>query len=303
MLSNITNYLFGGYQNNDEADKDVHFQEVEEDDWTVVDTLGNKHDNDEDLIISSETYIALSPPYMKSENSQNSRPPVPEKSTSRRRSISCKRLVNRRCSTPLRELSPACVNSKALVPYVPRKESRSSSKSSLYGMEESWYITPPPCFVSGPYETKPSSLENLLIEQPGVTYLVGNVLPEHLTNAGIEFPSSDKHKLPPKHLSKQIKQKENIKTITKEKETPQQEEKRRQILEIHEQKKFINSCQSQINTAQKVEQKTPGQFSKRNQMERLNKVQYELSSRKKRQRRADLNKKHSGVNNNRKCCY
>lgn len=40
MLSNITNYLFGGYQNNDEADKDVHFQEVEEDDWTVVDTLG-----------------------------------------------------------------------------------------------------------------------------------------------------------------------------------------------------------------------------------------------------------------------
>lgn len=38
-------------------------------------------------------------------------------------------------------------------------------------------------------------------------------------------------------------------------------------------------------------------------MERLNKVQYELSSRKKRQRRADLNKKHSGVNNNRKCCY
>lgn len=58
---------------------------------------------------------------MKSENSQNSRPPVPEKSTSRRRSISCKRLVNRRCSTPLRELSPACVNSKALVPYVPRK--------------------------------------------------------------------------------------------------------------------------------------------------------------------------------------
>lgn len=82
--------------------------------------VGDKRDDDEDLIVSSETYLAMTPSYMKSEN-QNARPPVPEKSTSRRRSISCKRLVNRRCSTPLRELSPACVNSKAIVPYVSRK--------------------------------------------------------------------------------------------------------------------------------------------------------------------------------------
>lgn len=41
MLSNITNYLFGGYQSNAGAEKeDVHFQEVEEDDWTVIDALG-----------------------------------------------------------------------------------------------------------------------------------------------------------------------------------------------------------------------------------------------------------------------
>lgn len=70
--------------------------------------------------MSSQTYINLTASYLKTET-QNSRPPVPEKSSSRRRSISCKRLVNRRCSTPLRELSPACATSKALVPYVPKK--------------------------------------------------------------------------------------------------------------------------------------------------------------------------------------
>lgn len=119
-------------------------------------------------------------------------------------------------------------------------------------MEESWYITPPPCFVSGPYDTKPSSLENLLIEQPGVNFLNNNFTCKK-ANLRTEGKDSDQHKLPPKHLSKPIKQKENImKTVAKEKEPPQHEEKRRQLLEIHEQKKFINSCQSQIHTAQKV---------------------------------------------------
>lgn len=128
------------------------------------------------------------------------------------------------------------------------QESRSSSKSSLYNMEDSWCITPSPCFVSGPYETKPSSLENLLIEQPGLNFLNTNFSSQKTQNN-----VSDQHKLPPKHLSKQLKQKENImKNETKEKEQPQCEEKRRQLIEIHEQKKFINACQSQINTAQKV---------------------------------------------------
>lgn len=299
MLSNITNYLFGGNQNNENAEtENFNFHEVEEDDWMVIDKLADKHSHgSDDLIVSSELYVTQPTSYLKAEN-QHLRPPVPEKS-SRRRSISCKRLVNRRCSTPLRELSPACVNTKAIVPYVPHKESRSSSKSSLCGMEESWYITPPPCFVSGPYETKPSSLENLLIEQPGVSFLKSDQsdpLKQRLINnkdvGKIETP-----KLPPRNMKK-----EKV-TVIKEKENSQNEDKRRQLLEIHEQKKFINACQSQLNSSQKVEQKLPDQFCKRNQMERLNKVQYELSSRKKRQRRADLNKKHSGVNNNRKCCY
>lgn len=79
-----------------------------------------KDENEDDLIVSSQTYINLTASYLKAET-QNSRPPVPEKNNSRRRSISCKRLVNRHCSTPLRELSPAYANAKALVPYVSKK--------------------------------------------------------------------------------------------------------------------------------------------------------------------------------------
>lgn len=41
MLSNITNYLFGGNQNNENAEKEnFNFHEVEEDDWMVIDKLG-----------------------------------------------------------------------------------------------------------------------------------------------------------------------------------------------------------------------------------------------------------------------
>lgn len=41
MLSNITNYLFGGNQNNENAEtENFNFHEVEEDDWMVIDKLG-----------------------------------------------------------------------------------------------------------------------------------------------------------------------------------------------------------------------------------------------------------------------
>lgn len=115
-------------------------------------------------------------------------------------------------------------------------------------MEESWYITPPPCFVSGPYETKPSSLENLLIEQPGVSFLKSDQsdpLKQRLIN-NKDVEKIETPKLPPRNIKK-----EKV-TILKEKENSQNEEKRRQLLEIHEQKKFINACQSQLNSSQKV---------------------------------------------------
>ncbi|XP_057672868.1 uncharacterized protein LOC130904238 isoform X2 [Diorhabda carinulata] len=50
---------------------------------------------------------------------------------------------------------------------------RSSSTSSLLcasNMEESWFVTPPPCFTSqGPVHMETSPLENLLIEHPSMS--------------------------------------------------------------------------------------------------------------------------------------
>lgn len=56
----------------------------------------------------------------------------------------------------------------------PRVLTRSSSTSSLpcsgTGMEESWFVTPPPCFTSaGPIHMETSPLENLLIEHPSMS--------------------------------------------------------------------------------------------------------------------------------------
>lgn len=50
---------------------------------------------------------------------------------------------------------------------------RSSSTSSLpcpSNMDESWFVTPPPCFTStGPIQMRTSPLENLLIEHPSMS--------------------------------------------------------------------------------------------------------------------------------------
>lgn len=60
-----------------------------------------------------------------------------------------------------------------IVPLQPVPLTRCSSASSLpntYNMEESWFVTPPPCFTSsGPVVMRTSPLENLLIEHPSMS--------------------------------------------------------------------------------------------------------------------------------------
>lgn len=116
-------------------------------------------------------------------------------------------------------------------------------------MEESWYITPPPCFVSAPYETKPSSLENLLIEQPGPHFIGYVATIEKLRLLGDDKNHPTSEKCESKMTSKQ---KKSAKLTPKEKENSQTDDKRRMLLEVHEQRKMINTYQSQINSAQKV---------------------------------------------------
>lgn len=55
---------------------------------------------------------------------------------------------------------------------VPALLTRTNSTSSLprVSMEESWFLTPPPCFIStGPVHMETSPLENLLIEHPSMS--------------------------------------------------------------------------------------------------------------------------------------
>ncbi|RZC40601.1 DOR domain containing protein [Asbolus verrucosus] len=56
---------------------------------------------------------------------------------------------------------------------VPALLNRTNSTSSLpraSTMEESWFLTPPPCFIStGPVHMETSPLENLLIEHPSMS--------------------------------------------------------------------------------------------------------------------------------------
>jgi len=64
----------------------------------------------------------------------------------------------------------ALLASMAVAPLTPLARSRSHSASSLRTLEESWFVTPPPCFTStGPIELETSPLENLLIEHPSMS--------------------------------------------------------------------------------------------------------------------------------------
>jgi hypothetical protein len=64
----------------------------------------------------------------------------------------------------------ALMASMAVAPLTPLARSRSHSVSSLPTLEESWFVTPPPCFTStGPIELETSPLENLLIEHPSMS--------------------------------------------------------------------------------------------------------------------------------------
>lgn len=70
---------------------------------------------------------------------------------------------------------------------------RTSSASSLpcTNIEESWFITPPPCFTSaGPVNMETSPLENLLIEHPSMSVYQHSAQPAIITRRHNSAPSS-----------------------------------------------------------------------------------------------------------------
>lgn len=398
MLSNIKSYLFGNSGNAEEdivTGSPIEFKEVEDEDWMIVDASGTKGlencENDDDLIVSEQLFDDNDESLSENSNNHND-----DQGRLRRRSNSFKDIYHRQGNfTPLRELSPSNVmnslphpsSSLALSLSITKShgaKSRSPSRSSSQCfMEESWFVTPPPCFVAEPYDTKPSSLENLLIENPGLDlplYTIANtkktsaqLLTAALTTSSLHCEESNKKKddrrqnlanikpkapsttAPAANKSGQKKKKSSndnnnvvhqfsrsstlkplkqllfndvvadrsssnfidnrIKTDsqhyhamvtmtrTEEQLVSDRKQRRKSLIRDREDRKVMNALQSQLNCGQKSEQILATQHLKRNQLEKQNKVQFELTSRKKRQRRADLNMKHSGANNNRKCCY
>eukprot|EP00079_Xenopus_tropicalis_P008459 XP_002931577.1 PREDICTED: tumor protein p53-inducible nuclear protein 1 [Xenopus tropicalis] len=70
---------------------------------------------------------------------------------------------------------------------------------NLCPMEESWFVTPPPCFTAGELTSmavKTSPMENLLIEHPSMSvYAVHNMCHKPETSCESGFPSPDRTEL------------------------------------------------------------------------------------------------------------
>lgn len=76
--------------------------------------------------------------------------------------------------------APNVVVSAAVSPCSSESSSGSGSSGKGHGagvlMEESWYVTPPPCFTSiGPINMEASPFENLLIEHPRLVIFVVHI--------------------------------------------------------------------------------------------------------------------------------
>ncbi|KDR14245.1 tumor protein p53-inducible nuclear protein 2 [Zootermopsis nevadensis] len=183
----------------------------------------------------------------------------------------------------------------------------SSSTLPSLSFEESWFLTPPPCFTSeGPIHMETSPLENLLIEHPSMSVYQHSSsthcslpCPRRRSGSTGTAPNSPASSLsgeeadPPRpepaeaeHVIEQ--------THSTAQATPRQ---RHAIYSLHKQQE--RECLP-IRSAQKLRQRRACQLLKRNHLDRSNKAR-EINSRNKCQRRSDHMQHHSGANNNRKC--
>ncbi|XP_065338220.1 tumor protein p53-inducible nuclear protein 2 isoform X2 [Cloeon dipterum] len=157
--------------------------------------------------------------------------------------------------------------------------SRSASVSAL--LEESWFVTPPPCFTSqGPVELETSPLENLLIEHPSMSVYHRPAMPQHTPS-----PRSASLSPPPRGRARQ--------PLAAVNPRPQ-----RTLVTLAKQQQQQNAA---VQAAQKVQQKVGAQQMRRTALDRNNKARDVGSARNKRPRRCDHQMRHSGANNNRKC--
>lgn len=171
---------------------------------------------------------------------------------------------------------------------------RSESLSSLpcLSMEESWFVTPPPCFTSsGPVVIETSPLENLLIEHPSMS-----VYHHRSTTVTSRLPRAHSASPCPSILSVQSEHSGQPEQALVQ---PLRPNNRTQNIaasfQCHRQLQCLD-----VKAAQKYQKRQSSQAN-RSQLQRNNKAR-EVCSRSRRQRRSDRQQQRSGANNNRKCC-
>ncbi|XP_033209611.1 tumor protein p53-inducible nuclear protein 2 [Belonocnema kinseyi] len=180
------------------------------------------------------------------------------------------------------------------------------SVEGISSLDESWYVTPPACFTrASPVHLETSPLEDLLIEHPsmsvyraaGPPIIPDTPPPTPDTSEEIDLSvTSILVAQAPRIFSK--KNLEQGANLNKNIEMP----RRPSIHDYEESPSEKNVEIVHLRSAQKIREKRVAQTSKRNRLERGNKVQEFSNAKGRRPRRQDrLRFKNSGANNNRKC--
>ncbi|XP_072400062.1 uncharacterized protein TP53INP isoform X1 [Diabrotica undecimpunctata] len=182
---------------------------------------------------------------------------------------------------------------------IERVLTRTSSTSSLpcgSNMEESWFVTPPPCFTSeGPIHMETSPLENLLIEHPSMSVYHIHPSRRHFTVTVPVRPPSSASRLSDEEEDLEVEE-ENLEgeAVAVVNRVPRLN--RLQVMQQQERQRHKSK------RAQKVQVQKACQAIKRGNLERNNKAR-EVNSRNRRQRRGERSQgaTRSYANNNRKC--
>ncbi|XP_001352635.3 ras guanine nucleotide exchange factor V isoform X1 [Drosophila pseudoobscura] len=166
-------------------------------------------------------------------------------------------------------------------------------------MEESWYVTPPPCFTSiGPINMETSPFENLLIEHPSMSVYRSIRSTQEGTESFVNLDLGVAAEAPQSELAQQ--------------EAAEPEQAQAQAL--HEQRphsaRFDRHAAAQLKQetlarqSQKSNNKKQHQQLCRSAIKRSNKVR-DFQAKSHRPRRSEMQhcKLVSGANNNRKCCF
>ncbi|XP_017014280.2 myb-like protein Z isoform X1 [Drosophila takahashii] len=169
-------------------------------------------------------------------------------------------------------------------------------------MEESWYVTPPPCFTSiGPINMETSPFENLLIEHPSMSVYRSIRSTQEGTESFVNLDLGVSAEVPPQQQ--------------REDPEPEDSEPQDQRQALQEQRshnaRFDRHAAAQLKQqtlarqSQKSNNKKQHQQLCRSAIKRANKVR-DFQAKANRPRRSEMQhcKLVSGANNNRsKCCY